>query len=157
MGFLDTLKNMKNAVTGGAAKVSVEIPAARLAEPFQVKVRAISQGVTVKYSRVYLIIEGIESIDAPDCDVEIMQNGARLAAKGHGRRSETSLRHEVNIAGAGEIQPNQTGEWVAEVRLPAGALPEFRGRFTKHEYRVFAGLDCTGNDPDSGWVALRVT
>lgn len=157
MGFLDGLKNLKNAVTGGAAKVAVEASGARLAEPFQVTVRAVSQGVAVKYSRVYLIIEGVESVDVPDCEIKVSQNGASQTHKGRGQKSGVSVRHEVNIASAGEIAPDQTGEWTAEVRLPAGALPEFRGKYSKHEYRVFAGLDCTGNDPDSGWQPLRLS
>lgn len=157
MGFLDSIKNLKNAVTGGAAKVSVAASGARLAEPFAVTVRAVSQGVTVKYSRVYLIIEGVESVDVPDCEVQVTQGGASQTHKGRGQKSGVSVRHEVNLAAVGEIAPDQTGEWSAEVRLPAGALPEFRGKFSKHEYRVFAGLDCTGNDPDSGWQPLRVS
>jgi hypothetical protein len=154
MGLFDSIKAIKNAVTGGAAKVSVEIPAAKLTEAFQVKVRAVPQNCSVKYNRVYLLIEGVESVDIPD--YEVKPAGAQQSHREQVRKSAETLRLELNVAGAGELQADQTGEWSTDVKLPAGAIPEFRGKLSSHGYRAFAGLDCTGNDPDSGWVPFRV-
>ncbi len=154
MGFLDSLKSIKNAVTGGAAKVSLDIPAATLSAPFKATVRAVPQNCQVKYNRVYLFIEGVETVDIPNCEVK--PQGAQQTQQAQVSKSAQTLRLELNVAGAGELQPDQTGEWTVEVKLPAGALPEFRGKLASHGYRAFAGLDCTGNDPDSGWVPFRL-
>lgn len=32
--------------------------------------------------------------------------------------------------------------------------PAFRSKHAKHYYRILAGLDCVGNDPDSGGSRL---
>ena len=157
MGLLGKLKSLKNAVTGGAAKVYVDVPSATLSEPFEVTVRAQPQGCDVKYDRVYLLVEGVESVEVPDYDIEYEENGEKRRRTEIVRKKATSLNFEVTVANGGELKENESGEWTVEVSLPENALPEFRGRFTRHSYRVFAGLDCFGNDPDSGWIDINLS
>ena len=156
MGLFDAIKSMKNAVTGGSAKVYVDIPSAKLTEPFQIKVRAVSQGSDVKYSRVYLHLEGIEAVEIPDHEIQVQENGASRTRRENIKKAVTTLKLELTVTGAGELKADQTGEWTVEAQLPAGAVPEFRGKLASHTYRASAGLDCFGNDPDSGWVGFRV-
>ena len=49
MGLFDKLKN---AVTGGAAKVYVDVGVITRGEPFQLTVRAQAEDADVKYDRV---------------------------------------------------------------------------------------------------------
>lgn len=156
MGLFDAVKSLKNAITGGAAKVFVDIVDAKIDEPFEVVVRAVPQGCNVRYSRVYLRIKGQESVEVPDVDITFTHEGKSQTRRELIRKSETTISMELTVATAGELVNGQDGEWRISVKLPEGAAPEFRGRFAKHGYLAYAGLDCSGNDPDSGWVPFRV-
>ncbi|MBF0263916.1 MAG: hypothetical protein HQL46_01495 [Gammaproteobacteria bacterium] len=65
-----------------------------------------------------------------------------------------SIKNAVTAADAQELEANQTYEWIVDVELPENAPTIFYGRFCQHSYQAFAGLDCFGNDPDSGWQEL---
>jgi hypothetical protein len=156
MGLFDKLKSIKNAVTGGAAKVYVDVSGENMKEPFSVTVRAQSTGGDVKYDRVYLKVEGIEQVEVPDVDVVYDEDGDSHRKREIVGARHTSFESDYTVASAGVIAENGQEEWTIEVELPSNALPVFRGRYTRHYYRVFAGLDCFGNDPDSGWVELNL-
>lgn len=156
MGLLDKMKSIKNAVTGGAAKVYVDAVEGKLTEPFTITVRATPQGCDVKYDRVYLDIEGVESVEVPDYDFHYDEGGERRTRREVVRKKATTLDLKMTVAEAGELKDGENGEWSIEVSLPDGAVPHFRGRYAKHTYRMRAGLDTFGNDPDSGWIELRV-
>jgi len=70
------------------------------------------------------------------------------------RASHETLDIEIRVAGRQELEPNQSYEWEVEVELPENAQPIFYGNYCTHTYMAFAGLDCFGNDPDSGWLEL---
>ena len=157
MGLLDKVKSLKNAVTGGSAKVYVDVQHAKLAEPFEVVIRAQPQGCDVKFDRVYLDVEGMESVEVPDYDFEYEEDGVRRRRTEIVRKKAKTVDLKMTVADAGEIKEGETGEWKIEVRLPEGSIPEFRGKYSRHSYRLRAGLDCFGNDPDSGWIDFRVS
>lgn len=142
MGLFDKIKSAANAVTGGAAKVSVQVPQARLREPFNVTVQATSTGQDVKYSKVYIKIEGVEQVDMKDKDNKSVSASAK------------TVDLIFTVAPAGVLAANESGEWNIDVELPQSATPEFKGQFTRHFYRIWAGLDTVGNDPDSGWQEI---
>ena len=155
MGLFDKLKAVKNVITGGAAKVYVDCDNFSLNEPFRVTVRALIDDAPVKMSRAYLYIKGEEQIEVPDTDVVFDEEG------GPQRRTETvyasheTLRLDITVADGEELQPHQAYKWEVEVELPSSAPQIYRGCYCQHVYSMYAGLDCFGNDPDSGWVELN--
>jgi hypothetical protein len=151
MGLFDKIKSMANAVTGGAAKVSVEVMDARLSAPFDVVVRAQSQGSDVKYDRVYVKVESIEKVEVPDTDVVYEEDGSSQRKREIVRASDTIFAQEFVASGSGVVKANETQEWKLQVTLPSNAMPGYKGKYAEHYYRILVGLDCTGNDPDSGW------
>jgi len=153
MGLFDKLKN---AVTGGAAKVYIDVGVVTRGEPFQLTVRAQAEDADVKYDRVYLKVEGVEEAEVPDSDIVRDSDGDTHRRREIARARCTTFELESNMAPGGELQANQTGEWTVQVEIPSTANPEFSGRYARHYYQVFAGMDCFGNDPDSGWVRLSV-
>ena len=153
MGMFDKLKN---AVTGGAANVYVDVGEATRGEPFEVTVRAQAQNSDVKYDRVYLYVRGIEYVEVPDADLVRDNDGDVHRQHELVRASGTTWEYETNVAAAGVLGANQTEEWTVQVEIPATATPEYSGRFTDHSYKVFAGMDCFGNDPDSDWIRITV-
>ncbi len=155
MGFFDKIKSMTNAMTGGAAKVFVDAQSPKIGQPFTVTVRAQSTGSTVKFDRVYLYIRGEESVEVQDKDIVRDKDGDSQTRTETVRVSHTTFEHQLTVAPAGQIAENATQEWTIEVKIPENAPAPFKGKFTQHYYEVYAGLDCWGNDPDSGWAKLN--
>ncbi|NVK72170.1 MAG: hypothetical protein HWE24_01715 [Oceanospirillaceae bacterium] len=155
MGLFDKLKSMKNAVTGGSAKVYIGSEAVSFTEPFKVVVKTQIGDAPVKVSRVYLKIVGREEVEVPDVDVvyddrtdEAYRQVETVWA------SNDTIDLDITVANGQELEANEVYEWEIEVELPKDAPTIYRGHYCQHTYKAFAGLDCFGNDPDSGWVEL---
>jgi hypothetical protein len=140
MGFF---KDLKNKVTGGGATVRVNVPAAQRgrAVPVQVQATAKANG---KVSAVYLLVRGTESC-------EFKHNNEKVSS------SKVSYESRIQIAGAQEIKEGETYNWEGQLELPVNTNPTLRGSLIDHTWEVQAGLDMTGNDPDSGWQTLDVS
>lgn len=147
MGLFDKVKSMAGAITGNSAKVSITTAPVCLGEPFEATIQALAKDAEVSYSRVYVKVRGREKIDLTDRD----RDGTERI-----RRSESTYEAEVVAEGAGQLAPNENKTWTCEISIPATAPALYRGKYAEHYYEVQAGLDCAGNDPDSGWVRLNM-
>lgn len=156
MGFFDTLKSMKNSITGGAAKVYLDVAPAALGEPVEFMVRAEVQDADLKISRVYLEIEGREEVEVPDTDVVYEIDGVADRRTEIVRANYVTAQLEVTVSEGQELEANSSHEWTVSVELPVDALPSYRGHYCSHGYIARASLDCFGNDPDSGWVEVHI-
>ncbi|MCP4325838.1 MAG: sporulation protein [Alteromonadales bacterium] len=154
MGFFDKMKAMKNAVTGGAAKVYLECEELSYDDPFKVTIKAQTGDATVKVDNIYLLIEGREEVEVPDVDVVYDEDGDEHRRRERVYASCTSISLRIKVADQQELEANQSYEWEVDVKLPENSPKIFRGRYAEHGYRAQAGLDCFGNDPDSGWIEL---
>lgn len=156
MGFFDKLKAVKNAVTGGAAEVELGYEDFSFTEPFKVQVRVTTGDAAVKIDRAYLKIQGTEEVEVPDVDVVYDSEEDETY-----RRMETVMASnktvdlDITIAEGQELAPNETFEWETEIELPADLPSIYRGHYCQHTYQMQAGLDCFGNDPDSGWIEIE--
>lgn len=155
MGFLDKIKAMKNAVTGGSAKVFLDVDELSFDSPFKITVRAQTNDASVKVNRVYVKVQGLEEIQVPDIDVMYDGDGDAQRRVETVRASYKTIDIEVTVAEGQELEANQSYEWETEIELPSSAQSVYKGKFCRHTYRAFAGLDCFGNDPDSGWIELN--
>lgn len=161
MGFLDSLKNVKNFVTGGSAEVSLEAADPRVSQPFRVTVRAAVGDGEVKISRVYLRVRAVEEVRVKDVPVPLEEtvNGQRQVVgmqNGDLERQETLFNQEFVIGGPQTLERHSQNEWSTEVTLPAQAQPTYLGVNARLLWSLYAGLDTFGNDPDSGWVTVDV-
>lgn len=148
MGFFS---NLKNAVTGGAATVSVQVPAGQRGSsvPFQIQAIAKSNG---NVQSVYLLVRALESAQVSDTDY----NGGQARKETvHGQRVTYETR--IAVAGAMQLQEGQTYRWEGQLPLPTNANPSFAGQMVNHTWQIQAGLEMTGNDPDSGWQTVQVS
>lgn len=157
MSFLNKVKSIKNAITGGAAKVYIDSSPITFGEPFDIIIRAQVDDSDLKIDRVYLEIEGREEVEVPDTDVIYENNGEQHRRTEIVRARTVTMELEITVADAQVLSANEGYEWVVTVELPDNALPEYRGRFCQHTYIACAALDCFGNDPDSGWVELNMS
>lgn len=155
MVFLKKVKALKNVITGGAAKVFVECENFSLDSPFEVIVKVQTLDAPVKIRKAYLDVVGREELSVGDIDIVSDGDG------GLDSRLETitgefdSVALKFTLAEAQELEADKLYEWSVEVKLPEDAQPVFKGHYCQHTYLAFAGLDCFGNDPDSGWVEIN--
>jgi hypothetical protein len=162
MGFFDKLKSMANAITGGGAKVSIEAPQPCFAKPFEVTVRATVSSVNLNIQSVYVTVESEEIVKISRERVlsqlgsDLGERAGSIDRRGDIEEEETLCEFRVQIAGAQQLQANQSYEWKGQVQIPADALPTFVGRNAKHVWRIKAGLDAVGNDPSSDWLEIVV-
>ena len=147
MGLMDKLKAAKNAVTGGAASVSLEIGPAQRGQAVAMKITATAKA-NLKAKRVYILVRAVEEAMVEDYDT----GRGRETVRGE----HVSHQLEVEVAGETAMAEGETASWSAEVPLPMGVGPSYHGRIIRHVWRAQAGLDTPGNDPDSGWIEFTV-
>jgi len=145
MGFLDKMKSVGSAMTGGAAKVSLEYPmrALKIGEPIQVKVTVVSTGKEVKSSGVFVDVEAAEvgHVQCGNCKKDVAIN-------------IQTIKQAIPIASAFVLQPNEMKAFEATVQIPMGQ-PTYNGHI-RHEWKIRGRLEAFGNDPDSGYQTIEV-
>ncbi len=147
MGFLS---NLKNAVTGGAATVQVEVGQAVRGQAMPFRVHATAKA-DAQVNGVYLLVRAVESAELKDTDWEGGKAHREIV-----RGRKVSWEQRVPVSGGGQLQNGQQYHWEGSVQLPANVGPSFQGHMIRHIWEVQAGLDMPGNDPDSGWVPVDV-
>ena len=156
MGFLDKLKSAAKFVTGGGAKVSLEVIDPAMDRPFTVKVHATVDDAELKIDHVYLHIRAEERITLPKDNIKD-EPGEQNDIQAH-ELTETvqTFKQELKVSGADTLAAGGEFDWEVQVTLPSGLNGSYYGRNALHRYYALAGLDARGNDPDSGWVEFRV-
>jgi hypothetical protein len=140
MGFF---KDLKNKVTGGGATVRVSVPTAQRGRPTPVQVQATAKA-NGKVAAVYLLIRATEN-------AQFKTDGGEKVSG-----SKVSYETRVSIAGAQDIKEGETYSWDGVIELPSSSSATLRGSIIDHTWEIQAGLDMTGNDPDSGWQSFDV-
>lgn len=148
MGLFGKLKAMKNAVTGGGARVWVEIDSegVEVGEGFDIKVCAEAK-TAFEIKSVYIIIKAEE-------EAHVLNERGELTREVMG--PFVTFEQRFDIAGGESLKAGETYEWEAEITLPEECNPSFDGEMISHTWSVFGALDARGNDPDSGWTTFEV-
>jgi sporulation-control protein spo0M len=150
MGFLDKMRGAVAAVTGGAAKVSLEYnPATAFpGELVNVKITAISTGGEVKSKGVFVDLLGTEEIN-------IQPNSSNdLEERVHD--SNETVEQAFQIAPAFVLAANETKIFEGSFQIPGHCQPSYQGRSCGHEWQIRGRIEAFGNDPDSGFLPIRV-
>lgn len=145
MGFLDKMKSVGSAMTGGAARVSIEYQhqAMKPGDSLPVKVTVVSMGKEVKSSGVF-----VDIIAAETGQVKCKHCGQMTDVK-----NET-VKQAIPVGPAMVLQPNETKVFEQTIQLPMGQ-PTYGGTLS-HEWKIRGRLEAFGNDPDSGFQVLQV-
>ncbi len=148
MGFFDKLKGAVKAVTGGAANVTIEYPqhAVFPGDTISVKITAASTGGEVKSKGIFVDLRSHEEVRIRRGDSNVDEDV---------NASKTLLNQEIQIAPAFVLPPNETKLFEGHVQIPTGQ-PSYNGAFTTHEWSIRGRVEAFGNDPDTGWLQLRV-
>ena len=156
MGVFDKLKSATQAMTGGAAKVSIEYPLQIVfpGEPMHVRVTVVSAaGGEIKSQGVFVDllatehVSGSESARCPRC-------GNNFSTPV--REAKKTFEQSFPIASALVLGPGQSQTFEAQLQIPGGAQPSYAGLQTHHEWKIRGRMQTFGNDPDSGFQTLRV-
>lgn len=142
---------VKNFVTGGSAIISVEVIQPTLTGPFIVRVEATAKA-DISVRKVWLEVRGQEEIDARVRVSGNTASGGSTSGLQHVKHHSTTEERQYQIGGPIELTTDQSHHWEYEVELPANAQPTYRGASATHQWQIRAGLDVSGNDPDSGWI-----
>ena len=150
MGFLDKMKGAVAAITGSAAKVSLEYHNV-LASPgdlVAVKVTAASTGAEVTSKGVFIDLRGTEEIDIPARAAMSVEERVAL--------SNEIVERAFQIAPGFTLAANETKVFEGNFQLPTDCQPSYSGRFCKHEWQIRGRVEAFGNDPDSGYLPFRI-
>src|SRR5512136_2983529 len=115
MGIMDKLRSMKNAVTGGAAKVELEVvgtPAKGTS--FPIRVTAAIGDADVKIDKVYVNVEGLETAEV---DVEQRDEKKNTTEKRRVSQQAATYRNEIVLSGAQTLNAKQQYTWEGNVQL----------------------------------------
>ncbi len=148
MGLFDSLKSAVNFVTGGAAKVNLEIGPRAPDGSFPAKITGVAEN-DLKIAKVYLKIEGTETVT-----VKLKKEGSTMTTD-HVETSKT-YEQEMVVAPEQTMAKQQGYAWEAVIRIPPDAQPTYTGKLARHEWRAYAAVDASGTDPASSWVTFKV-
>ena len=147
MGFFDKVKSAMNAVTGGGARVTIELKQACVfpGEQVSVRITATSTGAELKSKGAYVDLFAEERVSVQD-----EQTKSQIS------RSKTTIQQEFQIAPAFDLAPNETKVFEGSFAFPATALPTFLGQLAQHTSAIRGRIEAFGNDPDSGYQPIHV-
>jgi hypothetical protein len=149
MGFFDKIKGAMNAVTGGGARVTIEYnpPVAFPGEPLYVRITAQSTGGEVKSGGIFVDVWGSEDVH--------LHKGAAPNVQEPIHVTHTTFNQAYPIAPGFVLAPNETKVFDGTITFPHG-MPSYEGHHVKHVWTVRGRVEAFGNDPDSGYVPIRV-
>jgi hypothetical protein len=153
MGFFSKLAD---AMTGGWVKVHLQWSDPVLGKPIQVRVNADTVKSDKDIDGVYVQVVAEEKVTIPEVHVAETVNGVVQDKVQDVSRTAITFDQKFPLGGPQPIKTGQTYEWTGTITIPADARPTFLGVNSGHTWRIIAGLEVKGNDPDSGWSAITV-
>lgn len=148
-----------NYVTGGSAKVGIQLDGPRLSGPFRVQISAEVLNDDLNCERVYLLVRCIEKkLDAykPENEADMTDNEKILQQMAEWDENEI-YHSEIEIAPASMIKKGEKCQWVKEINLEGKGKPSLKSPNHQVIWQFQAGLDIPGNDPDSGWMEFELS
>lgn len=157
MGLLDTLKEVKNFITGGGAIVTLEIEEPVLKKPFKITVKAQTEDTDLEIKGVSLAIKSVESVVVHNVRAAPPSTGLPPYPDKSVRADSELYKEEFALSNThARLLQKQVYTWVREITLGEKALPTFQGKNAKHIWYVQGSLLVTGKNPTSGWVEFIV-
>jgi hypothetical protein len=149
MGFLDKLKSAVSTLTGGGARVTIELePSTGFAgDRILAKVSVTSTGNEIKSKGIFIDLRSVE---------EVLIKKDRTGADQDICLAHTLFEESFQIAPELVLDANETRLFEGTFQLPDQCEPSYSGHFTKHKWTVRGRMEAFGNDPDSGFKPFRV-
>jgi sporulation-control protein spo0M len=147
VGFFDKIKSAVNVVTGGAAKVSIQVDGGIVfpGEPVKVRISATSTGAEIKSAGIYVDVKAAEEVSFKD-----EQTKATIS------KSRTTVEQTFQIAPAFVLAAGETKQFEGTFAMPSMVSPTFIGSLASHQCYLRGRMEAFGNDPDSGFQPVKV-
>lgn len=149
MGLFDKIKQATNFMTGGGANVTLAPDGSEFDKqsPIRVKVTAQIKDAPINASAAYLEIRAREYVSFRH----------HVDGKDHNiSKDHVSFTHKVQAVVTSPLEGKQSYDWDMEFSLPSNAQPTYHGTMGHQVWEIKGALDVKGNDPDSGWIEIRV-
>jgi hypothetical protein len=147
---------LKNSLTGGWAKVFVDCPGGLKCEEIPVNIRVVVGDNAIDVDRVYLKVRSREDINIPNYRVRDKDTAGDVDYH-NVRAMETTYENEVTVAGAQSMDANGEYSFEGSFAVPENTSGTYLGKYARHVWEIFVGLDMKGNDPDSGWQEINIS
>lgn len=149
MGLFDKIKQATNFVTGGGANVTIAPEGSEFdkASPIKVRITAQIKDAPINATAAYLDIRAREY-------VSLRKNINGKQENIH--EEHISYTHKVQSVITSALEGKQSYDWDMEFTLPSNAQPTYHGTMGHQVWEVKGAIDAKGNDPDSGWIEIRV-
>ncbi len=147
---------LADAVTGGWTKVHLQWSDPVLGKPIQVRVNADSLKSDKDIEGVYIQIQAEEKVKLPEVHIAETINGVVKEKIEEVSRSAITFDQKFPIGGPQPLKAGQAYEWSGTITIPGDARQTYLGLNASHTWRIMAGLEVKGNDPDSGWTTITV-
>jgi hypothetical protein len=158
MGLFSALKGAVSAVTGGAARVTIEFPATgSTGDEVQVRVTCTSTGGEVKSQGVFVDLWGTEKVQIKGGSQNSQNNQNKEGEKQDVNVTNNTFSQAFQIAGPFVLGAGETREFTGAFRIPASVQPSYNGVHAHHEWSLRGRMEAWGNDPDSGFKPMRIT
>lgn len=144
---------IKNYITGGAAEVAIVFEADQVdgSQPIRLFISAIAKD-DCKIKQVYFKVKGVESYKERVVVNNTNSDGSSSTSTRDETHEEVHHREEQIVAEELLLKAGSEEKWLVTFELPESAIATYHGKEVSFRWKVFAGLDMPGNDPDSGWV-----
>ncbi len=158
MGIFDRLKQVGNYITGGSAKVHLEVDDSMVNSEGRIllNIYCLVKDSDINVDRLYVKIKSVETIRYYDANYGGSHTGHTRSRGTNRSKSVTTYKNEIIVDENFRLDANGEYEWSAEMLIPKGIASTYRGVNARHEWQVNAGLAKKGNDPSSGWVIFNV-
>jgi hypothetical protein len=152
MGLFDKLKGIANKITGNSAKVEIAMDwniYRNTTVPVTINVAIKDSGITI--DKVYLQIRAVEHVKIIHNEVV---NGNSVSKE----KVNMNQIHQFyfDVSGAQHLDAGKHYSWTQEIFLPEGTQATYNVHPRHVRWQILAGLDMSGNDPDSGWKDIFV-
>jgi hypothetical protein len=135
-------------VTGGAAKVTIEYPPLVFpGETVRVKIVATSTGAKIESAGAFVDLVGTE---------EPRTTGDTVPATSSTNVAKRTLEKELPVAPAFVLAAGETRTFEGDFVVPRDAQPTYVGINARHGWQIRGRIEAPGNDPDSGYLPIRV-
>ena len=150
MGCLDKLKGAVNAVTGGAAKVTMEYqPQTGLpGQTMQVRVTATSTGGEVRSKGIFVDLRATEHIYIRANSVPNVLSEVRA--------SVPAFERSFQVAPDFVLAAGQSMSFDGTFQVPMEAQPTYEGPHAENAWEIRGRVEAFGNDPDTGFLPFTV-
>lgn len=150
MGLFSKLKSVVNSVTGGGAVVSLGYEEGSISSPFIVNVLVEVKDADIDAANVYLKYRAFEELLNKNMDEE---TGEVIEDWEVGEVYDKTFE----AAGGQVLKAGEKYNFEVELDLADSNLVSFQGEERRVKCTLYAGIDCSGNDPDSGSKIINVS